>query len=155
MIYFSACSIFQISKLLACKIMWFWCVISFKIMKICLHGRDGRYKGIPSQLPQDQSQILKERKPNTEVPPIYSVASSTNNSFFIEKDKMVYMFHLQSLRASWQPPSKGQRASPLDLQRARALSDNVRDLRHRWRAQGQGLNFSPNRRPTSYPAEPT
>lgn len=99
MIYFSVCSIFEISKLLACKIMWFWCVISFKIIKICLHERDGRYKGIPSKLPQEQSQMLKECKPNAEVPPIRTVAS-TSNSFFTEKDEVVYVFHLQSLRAS-------------------------------------------------------
>lgn len=40
--------------------MWFWCVVSFKTMIICLHPR--KYSGTPSKLPQEQSQTFKKCK---------------------------------------------------------------------------------------------
>ena len=48
---------------------------------------------------------------------------SANNSFFIQKDEVVYMFHLQSLCASKWLPSKGQNVSPQGSQRAQSMSD--------------------------------
>lgn len=90
-------------------------IVSFKIKKICLHQRDGRCSGIPYKLPQEQSQIkITEQK--AEVPRRYTVVSA-NNSFFLKKDPVACIFHLQSLRASKWPPSKGQSVSP-GVQRA-------------------------------------
>lgn len=133
--------------------MWFWCVVSFEIMKICLQWKDRRYSGIPSKLPQEQNQMFKECKQNAEVPWIYIVVSANEVLSSYRRSKLSTCFICKASVLPNGLPSKGQSVSWVC--KGPRLWVTVTGLRHRWRAQGQGLNALPKRGLTSYPEEST
>ena len=122
-------------------------------MKICLQWKDRRYSGIPSKLPQEQNQMFKECKQNAEVPWIYIVVSANEVLSSYRRSKLSTCFICKASVLPNGLPSKGQSVSWVC--KGPRLWVTVTGLRHRWRAQGQGLNALPKRGLTSYPEEST
>lgn len=105
---------FDIWNIEASKLFWHVKVVvlvfcfCFLIMKICLPWRDGGYSDLPSKLLWEQSQMLMQ----TKCWGTMNIHCCLYKWFFIQEDKVVYMFHLQSFCASKWLPSKGQNVSP-------------------------------------------